>query len=354
LRRCPVRNGIIAAFFLALASTAVEASPFATTVMDYTPAPGQFVNFDTPEVSYNDPEAALGAPSGGGYYAPDNSSLVSLGSFGGSLTLGFDHTVLDDPYNPLGLDAIVFGNAFWVSGNDQRHWAECGFIEISLDENGDGLANDAWYLIPGSHISDPTGQYDEVTWSRTDPSLPPSNKGHYPDAETYPEIGDTYTTSGYRLPDDVFGVAILENPNSPGETEGIYGYADLTPTLVLGDTDCDNIVDDPLVSPEVFYTTPDDPFTVGINEGSGGGDAFDIAWAIDPLTGLAADLWGFDFIRITTAVFFNAGVFGEISTEIDAVADVAALPHVVPAPSAAALATMALAAMAALRRTRTS
>jgi len=71
-----------------------------------------------------------------------------------------------------------------------------------------------------------------------------------------------------------------------------------------------------------------DPFEVGMTPGSGGGDAFDIAWAIDPATGLPADLPGFDFIRITTAV--NAVDFGdpkqpatfEKSAEIDAVADV--------------------------------
>ena len=83
---------------------------------------------------------------------------------------------------------------------------------------------------------------------------------------------------------------------------------------------------------EDFYTRPDDPLEVGITPGSGGGDAFDIAWATDPLTGLPADLPGFDFIRLTTAV--DAVDFGnpdqpalyEKSAEIDAVADVAPDP----------------------------
>ena len=75
---------------------------------------------------------------------------------------------------------------------------------------------------------------------------------------------------------------------------------------------------------EDFYTRPDNPFAVGLTPGSGGGDGFDIAWAVDRATGEPALLDGFDFIRVTTGV--NLVVvnppFGEVSTEIDAVADV--------------------------------
>ena len=70
---------------------------------------------------------------------------------------------------------------------------------------------------------------------------------------------------------------------------------------------------------------PDDPFTVGITPGSGGGDAFDIAWAVDPVTDERVFLDGFDFIRITTGADGDAGQFGEVSTEIGGVASVAAV-----------------------------
>ena len=119
---------------------------------------------------------------------------------------------------------------------------------------------------------------------------------------------------------------VVVNPAADENREGIYGYADYTPTLVLGDLDADDHVDDPDLTPEAFYTVPDDPFAIGISAGSGGGDAFDIAWAVNPATGEPADLSGFDFIRITTGVNFIHGVFGEFSTEIDAVADVAPDP----------------------------
>ena len=245
---------------------------------------------------------------------------MSLGGFGGSLTLGFDHTVMDHETNPFGLDAIVFGNAHWATGNANRHWAECGYIEISRDVNENGQADDAWYLIPGSHIADTAGQWQAQTWDSdtNDPTYPPGDPLWIPQG-----CSGTWTTAAYRLPPAVFDVTILENPNGPDATvEGVWGYADFNPVLILGDLDADNSIDDPYMQPDDFYTVPDDPLEVGISPRSGGGDAFDIAWAIDAATGEPANLDGFDFIRITNGENYVAGPFHEKSPEIGAVADV--------------------------------
>ncbi|MGB9587749.1 MAG: hypothetical protein ACPL7O_06160, partial [Armatimonadota bacterium] len=107
-------------------------------------------------------------------------------------------------------------------------------------------------------------------------------------------------------------------------------YAECTPTLALpaGKT------------PEEFYTFPDrqscegDPSSLLIDEGSGGGDAFDIAAAVKqisrgvPITPYVyANIPYFNFIRITDAIVGDSqGVLGEVSAEIDAVADVSPLP----------------------------
>ncbi|GAF88515.1 unnamed protein product, partial [marine sediment metagenome] len=155
-----------------------------------------------------------------------------------------------------------------------------------------------------------------------------------PDTSTPPDLmswvppghSGTWTTSAYELPPDLFAQLVIENPSPDEGIEGIYGYAEYTPTLVLGDTDVDNIVDDPFATPETFYTAPDDPLVVGITLGSGGGDAFDIAWAIDVDTGQPADLPGFDFIRITNPTNVILPFFNEKSPEIDAVADAAPDP----------------------------
>ncbi len=304
--------------WLAVATPAVAQSPFASSVIEYTPAPGQFVN----DSLFNDPVKALGRPYGDGFQDPGNSSLVTLGGFGGIIVLGFEQTVWDDAANPFGLDAIVYGNAFWVSGNPNRKWAECGHIEISRDVNGNGVPDDPWYLIPGTHITDPISQFEEQVWDDdiADATYPPADASWLP-----PGASGTWSTSGYALPLELFGAVVLENPlGLDAEDEGIFGYADTSPTLALGDLDGDGAVEDPAALPEEFYTRPDNPFLVGLTPGCGGGDGFDIAWAIDPVTGLPAELEGFDFVRLTTAVnVVSPGMpLGEKSTEIDAVADV--------------------------------
>ena len=291
--------------------------PFATRVVEYSPAPGQFVNV----AEFNDPSNALGPPSGAGTFEADNSSVVSLGGFGGSITLAFDHTVEDHRANPLGLDAIVFGNAYFVANHVNRHWAECGHIEISLDVNRNGLADDPWYLVPGSHILDAT-QFTSQTWDAdtSDAAYPPSNPAWIPPEFTGSK--ETWSSWAYRLPSAPFDAPVLTNPlGLNSESEGVFGYADFAPTLMLGDWDADNTIEDPTAAADQFYTVPDNPFTVGIDPGTGGGDAFDITWAVDPETWQPADLPGFDFIRITNAVNHIAGALGESSTEIDAVAD---------------------------------
>ncbi len=305
---------------LAMLSASSHAeSPFADRVIQFSPAPGQFVN--TPE--FSDPMKALGAPVGGGTIQPNNLSVVSLGGFGGSITLGFDHTVLDDPLNPMGLDAIVFGNGHWVGGNRDRRWAECATIEISRDVNGNGVPDDPWYLIPGSHIAAPA-QHVTATWDDNvnDLTYAPHLASWIP-----PGRSGVWTTLAFALPEALFGAVVLVNPRSGTGTEGVYGYADLSPTLVLGDLNGDNIVDDAAMTPNEFYTVPDDPFASGITPQSGGGDAFDIAWAIVSETGELANLTGFDFVRISSAVGTVSPVFGEKSAEIDAVADVAPDKH---------------------------
>jgi len=317
-RRSPA---LAAALLLTVVGAARAVSPFATRVLDYSPAPGQFVN----DPAYNDPSNALGPPEGAGISHGNETSVVSLGGFGGSITLGFDHTIENDPLNPLGMDFIVFGNAFWLGGDNQRHFAECAVVEVSRDSNGNGLPDDEWYLIRGTYLSDPLGQFAVKTWDDDtgDPTYPPALDTWVPPGRT-----GVWWTAGFELPLGTFAPAlqVINNPSADPTREGIVGYAEYTPVLFLGDLDGDDVVDDPGMTPEAFYTVPDDPFRAGITPGSGGGDAFDISWATERFTGKRVNLTGINFIRVTTAVDALQGVLGEVSAEVDAVADVAAAP----------------------------
>ncbi|MBX3405569.1 MAG: hypothetical protein KF869_02295 [Phycisphaeraceae bacterium] len=317
----PLMAAAAAVCLSSAAAASAGDSWFATRVMHYAPAPGQFVN----QPQYNNPSRALGPPTGGGTISPDNSGVVTLGGFGGSITLGFDRPILDDPRNPMGLDIIIFGNASYVLGDPNRRFAECAIIEVSRDDNHNGLADDAWYLIPGSHLAEPfAASLFTMTWDNdtADPTHGPAQVSWLPPGTpAFPPL-HTWQTTTHQLPVSIFGIApVLVNPNgSAAETEGVWGYADHTPTLLLGDLTGNNLVDDPTLAPEDFYTVPDDPLTVGISPGSGGGDAIDIAWAVDATTGAPANLDRIDFVRITNPVHALLGPVGEWSAEIDAVA----------------------------------
>lgn len=302
------RSGIAVIFAAMPISLAIAQSDFASRVIAFDPAPGQFaLNAD-----YNDPALALGPPGGlGGLSAPDNTKVVSLGGFGGSITLGFDRPVYRNPFNPFEIDLIIYGNAFYVTGDPLRRHCEPGIVEVSRDDNANGLADDAWSLILGSHLAAPlartTVQWDAATLN---PAWIPAGRS------------GTWSTATFQLPNPPFGnLPVQQNILGTG-AEAIWGYADCSPTLILGDTDADNLQDDPLATPQSFYTRPDDPFSTGISPNAGGGSSIAISWAVNPATGAPANLDRIDFVRISTGVNAVHPILGEISTEISSVADV--------------------------------
>jgi len=240
-------------------------APWADAVASY--------NAIDPNLGFNAPQQALGKPTGGTTSSPDNSGVHSIGRPGpdpGSfITLKFDTPVEDDPRNPFGLDCIVYGNAFWVGGNPLRKWAEPMLIEISEDVNANGLPDDPWYVIPGSR-----------------------------------NLSRAVLPQGIPNPTPPLAGNIL-NPNTDG-TEYDWGYGELSPTQ-------QEYLDN--------YVRPDNPYTVGLTPRSGGGDAFDIAWAVNDI-GVPAGISRFHFIRLSAFISGASGL-GYITPEIDAVADVA-------------------------------
>jgi hypothetical protein len=299
---------------VACSSSSVTGSPFATRVLSYDPAPGQFVQ----NPDFADPSRALGPPPpgqpAGGLTQADNSKVVTLGGFGGSVTLGFDQPIVRNRFNPFSVDFIIFGNAFYVA-SPSRRFAECGVVEVSRDVNGNGLADDPWFLIPGSHLAAPIAP-TSVTYdpSNINPShVPPMRVG----------ASTPWQMQGFQLTDPRFN-ARPPIVNPAGSTvEAVFGYADLMPTLKLGDITASDQVTDTQISPADFYTRPDDPMTLGVTPGSGGGSAIAIAWAVNPATGAPANLDRIDFVRITTGSTFVDNLLGELSTEVSSVADVA-------------------------------
>ena len=320
-----------------------EFNPFASRVIDISlnagegtsllPAPGGYINLP----DFADSSKAIGSPNGGGTLTANNDVIVTLGGFGGRIVLAFENDVLNDPANFMGLDAIVFGNAMYNYADPHLRWAEPGTIEIMPEIDGDGIPRscpqEKWYLIPGSDNLDNT-TYQSKLW-QSDFEAYPKNP------EIYSGWPESYETTGFSLywqyyndgaTRFVVNPYYLDEDDENDNLDGVWGYADCSPTLRLGDRDGDNltdsVVDFPQMDPKLFYSMPDNPFEVGITKGSCGGDAFDISWAIDPVTSELAGLESFRYIRITTATECDLGQYGEVSTEVDAVADVRPLGDV--------------------------
>ena len=113
-------------------------------VIEYTPAPGQFINelktggFDASHVTS---EAAVS-------YAESRlmeDNWVSLGGFGGYVIVGFDHSI----DNSRTYDFGIISNAFDGS-------SEPGVVWVMQDENGNGYPDDTWYELAGSE----TGKFE--------------------------------------------------------------------------------------------------------------------------------------------------------------------------------------------------
>ncbi|MDR1673124.1 MAG: hypothetical protein LBS09_06670 [Bacteroidales bacterium] len=276
-------------------------SPYISRIIEYMPAPGQFIN-ETGIGTLNATESIVGGISG----------LVSLGGFGGYIIVGFDHTVMNDPENPFGVDFIVVGNAITNS-------SEPGIVMVMADTNGNGIPDDGeWYELKGSRHDAASsiahyaityvnpGQPAGVAWTDNHENqgsvkvVPFHRQAYYPSAEYFPAYPqDSITLHGTLIQAEIDSSNMQFIRLYPPE----YGYADTHPFT----RDTDKI-------------TPDNPWTPEI-EGNGG-DAFDIDWATDA-NGNPVTLKGIDFIKIYTAVNVNAGRLGELSTEICGIIDIA-------------------------------
>ncbi len=273
---------------------------FATKAIDYLPAPGQYTNADF-----------TGTPDAANSIVGTNKGLVSLGAFGGSVTVYFSDGIKNDPGNPYGVDFTIYGNA-------TSTWAEPGIVQVMKDENKNGIPDDTWYEIAGSdHWWDTTIFDYEVTYlnngltkagdtewqdNKNSKGIIPENSFHqqpyYPRSDYFPSVTrDKYILKGTRL----MGQIDLSNPGVVNSYRRVFGYADNTP--VLSHTD----------------KLPDNPYTSAI-EGSGG-DAIDISWAVDQ-NRRYVQLDEINFIRIYTGMNTLAGWLGEISTEITGIRDV--------------------------------
>ncbi len=191
-----------------------SSSATVTKVFEYLPAPGQFINDPASmgEIT-SQADACLWAEK-----RLDDKLYVSLGSFGGYIVVGFDHSVAS---SQGGYDFGVAGNAFFNAGTGEGGSNEPGIVWVMQDTNGNGLPDDTWYELAGSDYDSPdtrrnfaityrcpSAPQEDVTWTDSDgnsgtvPYLAMFHKQDY----YYPTWvdKDEYTLTGTKLEDRMY------------------------------------------------------------------------------------------------------------------------------------------------------
>ena len=292
-------------FKVAVFEEDVAYSRYITDVYEYCPAPGQFVNVlpkyepgDTQQSMVRKVEESISGR---------NDVLVSLGGYGGYVTFGFDHTVVNVPGE---YDLKIYGNAFYASSNpnptvtESGGSAEPGIVMVSVDENQNGLPDDTWYELAGSEYYKPETLHGySVTYSRPLPD--------------HVAVGQGVSIT------DLYYIPFVASDGSKGyiaknsfHTQDYFPAWIDEPTLTFTGTRlAPNAVDEShqgsyfVLYPYEWGYADNHPNEVEDKS------CFDIGWAVDS-KGNRVQLDGIDFVRVYTGVNQQCGWLGETSTEI--------------------------------------
>ena len=261
-------------------------------VFEFRPAPGQFVNEHYTAATMD--EACK--------YAEDRmaqTAYVSLGGFGGSIVVGFDHSIDNDgSYN-----IAITGNAFDGS-------SEPGIVWVMQDENGDGLPNDTWYELRGSEYGKAeTIQDYAVTYYR--PSAPAQpvpwtdNRG----GSGVVEYLGAFHTQDYYYPawveEESYTLrgTCLKSRSYDASGNGTYW---VNPAFDWGYVDNFSAID---------RLTDDDNYNAAPAD-----NHFKISNAVT-FDGKDANLKYVDFVKVQVGLNTQCGWLGEVSTEVFGVKD---------------------------------
>lgn len=284
-----------------------ENSPYIAKIFDFMPAVGQFTNV-LPDYKEGDTKESI-LKKVEEYIAGENKKkyMISLGGFGGYVTFGFDHTIV----NVSGLrDFRILGNAFYANANPNPNApkkggsCEPGVIMVAYDKNKNGKPDeDEWYEIAGSEYNNPKTIHNyEITYYRPNPNKAPKSDGGFMSDTEYIRWTDNQGNSGYKskntfheqsyypswIKEDKITFKGTLLPKNATEESGVGRY------WVLYAFDfgyVDNILN-----------TDDD-------------SAVDIDWAVDA-KGNKVHLPGIDFVKVYTGLNQECGWLGESSTEV--------------------------------------
>lgn len=304
---------VILTFVLSVLGLCGQAQTQQVQVLEYHPAPGQFVN-TLPSADENTTQEEVNQRC---EEQLNSDALVHLGTFGGYITVKFDHAIENKP----GSDFLVLGNGFYANADPIYGAAtiggsiEPGIVYVGVGKN---LESAKWYELAGSEyytseIHDFEISYHKPTAESGVHSQSGSSHDNYIKWECSwtDKNGERRDSTGYHCKNvyhrqsywplwegkDELTFKGGKLPNNAIETSGkgtywvlyryakdAYGYVDACPAT------------------DSLYSS------------------FDINWAVDD-EGNQVVLDHIDFIRVKTGIFQYCGWLGETSTEVSSVVD---------------------------------
>lgn len=285
----------------------IEYSPYISKVYEYRPAPGQFIN-EMPKYEEGDSYADI-LQKAEESISGTNDIMISLGGYGGYVTFGFDHTVINVPGEA---DFRIWGNCFYELTNPDKKGgsAEPGIVMVSYDANCNGIPDDEWYELKGSEYSSPATRHRySLTYHRPDP-----------DREIIADDDNSI--------DDLYYIRWTDSEGTTGYLpKNIFHNQDYFPRWVTEDT---LSFEGSLLAPNgedisgtgSYYVLYSYPWGYVDNHPNEFADlnSFDIGNAVDA-DGNPVELPGADFIRVYTGVNQYCGWLGETSTELSRAQD---------------------------------
>lgn len=270
---------------------------YISKIHEYLPAPGQFINETTG--SPGNAEKLIGAA---------RATLLSLGSYGGSLTFAFDHSV----ENINGADLAIYGNP--LTGNNGE-WSEPAIVAVMQDLNNNGIPDDGpWLELAGSEYSsvetiknykityyNPKDSISDISWKDNQGKQGHVLRNNFHRRQYYPSWitqKDSISFTGTRLKNTLTDGSIITNKPFA------WGYAD----------------------------NGSEDYKLLMSETGSAYNSFDISWAVDE-NGKPVELKYIDFVKVYTGQNSNGNPYepvitnprsrflGEISTEIGGAAD---------------------------------
>lgn len=302
------------------------------------------------------------------------STGVSLGMAGGYIQFDMgSNPIKNNPKNPYGIDFIVYGNAFvgnpeaagvmvsndgvnWYTLAGSRHYMngtqwnqKISYVRIegidqrALDSafTADGVYYSTDYVSPSTQTQTAIdAAISAATWQ----GIPAASSAAAVNLSYWPEWANRTSTQAenygnvWKIGTDSKIPAVASTANNAGvnwdkadkvstEPNGaeVITYSGLTlvpdDTQVLGSNPTQAQMTDvyqwgyaDVRVNGTAYGTAINPYASAASAVSGG-DGFDLSWAVDA-EGNPVSLSSVKYVRVYSAVLFNAGIFGETSAEV--------------------------------------